>query len=143
MRNRPQLFRRKLHNKINVRLYSANRFLSARRMVKIYQNTGQNSNSMQHNSTRNSDSRSATQEIPRHWNVVPSSPQYRAMAVSQREAGFRSRPLHVQFWVKWHRNGFLCKICTSVFLCQYQSTNVPYSCVHLSLTLHTGPNLGN
>lgn len=66
MRNRPQLFRRKLYNKIDVRLYSANHFVSARRMVKIYQKTGQNSNSMQHNPQRNFDSRSATQEIPRH-----------------------------------------------------------------------------
>jgi hypothetical protein len=94
MRNRPQLFCRKLYNKINVRLYSANRFVSVRRMVKIYLNTGKNSNSMHHNSPRNSDSRSATQEILRHWNVAPSSPQYRAMAVSQRGAGFSSRPVH-------------------------------------------------
>jgi len=116
MRNRPQLCHRKLYSKINVRLYSANSFVSARRMRKIYQNTGLNSNSMQHNSPRNSDSRSATQEIPRHWNVAPSSPQYRAMAQSHSE-GPGSVPGRSMCNLGWNgtETGFAAKVCTSVF----------------------------
>jgi hypothetical protein len=116
MRNTPQLFRRKSYNKINLRLYSAYRFVSTRRVVKnISKYRAKHQLHAAQFSAKLWQSLSYSRNpLPLEYSYIQSTVPCHG-SVSQQGAGFSSSPIHVQFGAKWHRNGVFCKACTSAF----------------------------